>query len=253
MIPKTIHYCWFGQKEKPELAKKCIASWKTYCPDYTFMEWNEATYDLSSAPLFVKQAMEAKKWAFATDYIRYQVVYEYGGIYLDTDVQVIKNLDPFLRDSAFFGFESDNQYVASGLGFGAEKGAKILRDLMQVYENASFLDANGQCILFPPNTLKEKDVFLSKGVVFNGKEQLLSDGTHIYPKEYFCPLSWQTKILRKSKRTVAIHWYSFSWSSEEDVRYARIDWFLRSPKRMIRKVIGQERYDQLKKRLKPKK
>ena len=97
MIPKVIHYCWFGGGKKPKLAKKCISSWKTYCPGYKLIEWNESNYDLSSAPQFVREAAEAKKWAFVSDYVRLQVVYQYGGIYLDTDVELLRNID-FLLD-----------------------------------------------------------------------------------------------------------------------------------------------------------
>ena len=107
MIPKIIHYCWFGRNPKPKLAEKCIKSWKKYCPEYEIIEWNEDNYDLSSAPLYVRQAYEAKRWAFVTDYIRLQVIYENGGIYLDTDVELRKSLDPLLVHQAYFGFEDE--------------------------------------------------------------------------------------------------------------------------------------------------
>ena len=102
MIPKIIHYCWFGKDEKPKLAKKCIASWKKYCPDYQIIEWNEDNYDISSAPLFVRQAIEAQKWAFASDYVRLKVVYEHGGIYLDCDTFPISKFDDNLLSNDFF-------------------------------------------------------------------------------------------------------------------------------------------------------
>ena len=107
MIPKTIHYCWFGGNPLPKLAKKCIKSWKKYCPDFEIIEWNEANFDISSAPLYVRQAYEAKKWAFVTDYVRLYALTSYGGIYMDTDVEVIKPLDFFLNHDAFSGFESE--------------------------------------------------------------------------------------------------------------------------------------------------
>ena len=129
MIPKIVHYCWFGRGEKPKLAEKCIKSWHRYCPDYKFIEWNEDNYDIALAPVFVQDAVKAKKWAFAVDYIRYQVIYEHGGIYFDTDVEVLKNFDSFRRNKAFFFFLF-NKYIASGLGFGAEKGTPILQELM---------------------------------------------------------------------------------------------------------------------------
>lgn len=104
-IPKVIHYCWFGHDPKPKLAEKCIKSWKKKCPDYKIIEWNEENFDISACPLYVRQAYEAKKWAFVTDYVRLKVVYEHGGIYLDTDVELKKNLDFLLNHKAYFGFE----------------------------------------------------------------------------------------------------------------------------------------------------
>ena len=141
-IPRTIHYCWFGRNPLPKLAQKCIKSWKKYCPDYEIIQWNEDNYDLSAAPLYVRQAYEAKKWAFVTDYVRLQVVYEHGGIYLDTDVELIKKLDPLLQYDAYFGFE-DGKHIATGLGFGAVKGAPILRELMEDYHDIPFILPDG--------------------------------------------------------------------------------------------------------------
>ena len=120
-IPKVIHYCWFGHNPKPEQALSCIASWKEKCPDYQIIEWNEDNYDISSAPLYVRQAYQEKKWAFVTDYVRLQVVFENGGIYLDTDVELKKSLNALLGYRAYFGFE-DATYINTGLGFGAKQG-----------------------------------------------------------------------------------------------------------------------------------
>ena len=130
MIPKIIHYCWFGRNPKPELAVKCIKSWKKRCPDYEIIEWNEDNFDISSCPLYVRQAYEAKKWAFVSDYVRLKVVYDEGGVYLDTDVELKKGLDALLAYDAYFGFE-DGTHVNTGLGFGAVKGAPILKEMMQ--------------------------------------------------------------------------------------------------------------------------
>ena len=118
MIPKIIHYCWFGYGPKPKLAEKCIRSWKKYCPDYQIIEWNENNFDISACPLYVRQAYEARKWAFVTDYVRLKVIYENGGIYMDTDVELKKNLDNLLPYNAYFGFEN-YWVIATGLGFGA--------------------------------------------------------------------------------------------------------------------------------------
>lgn len=124
MIPKKIHYCWFGRNPLPELAVRCIESWKKYCPDYEIIEWNEDNYDINKIS-YVKEAYQARKWAFVTDYVRLDVVNQYGGIYLDTDVELLKSLDPLLKYKSFFGME-EGKFIATGLGFGAEKGTKIL-------------------------------------------------------------------------------------------------------------------------------
>lgn len=126
LLPKTIHYCWFGNNEKPKLFYKCYKSWKRFCPDYEIIEWNESNIDISSCPLYVQQAFEEKKWAFVTDYIRLKIIYENGGIYLDTDVELLKPLDDLLVYNAYFGFE-DEKHINTGLGFGAAKGFELLK------------------------------------------------------------------------------------------------------------------------------
>ena len=110
-IPKVIHYCWFGGNPLPKAAIKCIKSWKKHCPDYQIIEWNEDNYDISSAPLFVRQVFDARKWGFIADYIRLEIIYTHGGIYLDTDVEAIQSFDELLKNSAFWGFEYDNLFI----------------------------------------------------------------------------------------------------------------------------------------------
>lgn len=147
MIPKIIHYCWFGRNPKRKLERKCIESWKKFCPDYQIIEWNEDNYDLESAPMFVRQAIEAKKWAFATDYIRLKVIFEYGGVYMDTDVELVKPLDSVLDNTVYFGLQYSNSIIMSinsGLGFGTEKHTGFQHELMAIYESESFLLSNGE-------------------------------------------------------------------------------------------------------------
>lgn len=255
MIPKVIHYCWFGEAKKPRMAKKCIRSWKKYCPDYQIIEWNETNYDISAAPLFVQQAIEAKKWAFAVDYIRYDVVYKYGGIYFDTDVQVLKKLDFLLKDKAFFGMQFNN-VVASGLGFGSEAGAPILRDLMNSYLDAPFFLPDGKYDT-TPCPKRDKPVFEKYGYSLGGTEQIIDGGIHIYPKDYFCPLSWKNRKMRKTANTVSVHWFAASWYTKAQrkeyilkIRRDKRDSFNRSSKDCVKKILGSRNYTRLKHLLK---
>lgn len=214
MIPKKIHYCWFGRNPKPKLAEKCLRSWKKYCPDYEIIEWNEDNYDLNSAPLYVRQAYEAKKWAFVTDYVRLQVVYDYGGIYMDTDVELVKPLDHLLDNKAYFGFE-DKTYIATGLGFGAEAETGILKELMDDYQDIPFLLPDGTYDTSPcPG--RNTTVFLKHHLVQDGSYQILEGNILILPSIYLCPIDFETKLRRYSPDTISIHWYDASWQTEQE-------------------------------------
>lgn len=135
-IPKIIHYCWFGRNEKPAIIKKCIKSWKKYCPDYQIIEWNEDNFDVNSVP-FCQQAYEAKQWAFVSDYVRLKVLLDYGGIYMDTDVELIRSIDAMLPLGCFIGFQHE-QFVSNGLIVGAEPHNAFIQENASVYENLSF-------------------------------------------------------------------------------------------------------------------
>lgn len=251
MIPKLIHYCWFGRNPLPKLAQKCIKSWKKYCPDYEIREWNEDNFDISSAPLYVKQAYEAKKWAFVTDYVRLDVIYRHGGIYLDTDVEVIRKLDPLLEHHAFFGLES-GKYIATGLGFGAEPKASILYDLMKDYQTIPFI--------LPDNTfdlttcpIRNTTVFAENGILPSEDIQKLNDGTLVFPSEYFCPFELSTGKLKLTLNTYTIHHFSGSWLSPEDhkklkksQRKRRWEQIRYAPNRALMSLLGDEKYSKLK-------
>ena len=122
-IPKVLHYCWFGGAPKPKNIQNCIRSWKKYCPDYEIIEWNEQNFDVSQS-LYTRQAYDARRWAFVADYARLKILYEQGGIYMDTDVELLRSLDDLLVYPAFFGFQHNNE-VATGLGFGAEARSPV--------------------------------------------------------------------------------------------------------------------------------
>ena len=212
MIPKKIHYCWLGGAKKPELAEKCIASWEKICPDYEIIEWNESNLDISSFPLYTRQAYEAKKWGFVPDYIRCWLVYTYGGIYLDTDVEVIKNFDDLLDKPAFLGFEGAN--VNLGSGFGAEAGNPLLLAIMKDYEERPFIKPDGSLDLTPSPALNS-EVLKQHGVALNNKYQEIPGVAAIYPAEYFCPIDYYTGELKATENTYSIHHYMASWMSKK--------------------------------------
>lgn len=262
MIPKTIHYCWFGRNPKPKLAKKCIRSWKKHCPDYQIIEWNEDNFDISACPLYVRQAYEAKKWAFVTDYVRLKVVYDHGGIYLDTDVELRKKPDSLLGNDAYFGFE-DGKYIATGLGFGAIKGHPVLLEMMEDYEGISFIKEDGSYDTLPC-PLRNTHVLLCRGLQQEDKLQTLEDNILILPSAVLNPVSFFDKKKRIDKDTISIHWYAASWYTKKDWEQKKkrkrevhkrqmevyLDWLIHIPNWAIRFVLGTERYEDFKKRLK---
>ena len=254
-IPKIIHYCWFGGKPKPKLAEKCIKSWKKYCPDYEIVEWNEENFDLSAAPNYVQQARAAGRWAFVTDYVRLCALTEQGGVYMDTDVELVKPLDTFLKHQAFAGFEHPER-IQTGL-LACEKNFPLFREFLAYYDHASFLRPDGT-----PDTTTNVEILtrlcLEKGLVCNDRLQTVA-GLTIYPREIFCPVDFDTKKLKRTRKTVAIHWFSGSWQTEEERQYLlsearRLQQEKRSNLRVAigRRLFGEGGYEKLKSFLKRK-
>ena len=223
MLPKIIHYCWFGGNEKPEAAKKCIASWRTNCPDYELREWNEGSFPLERCPQYVRDAYAAKKYAYVSDFVRLKVLYDHGGFYMDTDVELLKSLAPFLTDRGVIGFEN-NEFVNSGQLLAAEAGHPILTEMMEHYERIDFYRPDGSMYLLGcPHVNTE--ALVNHGLVKNGLEQTVA-GFHVYPADWFNPLDSATGELVKTKNTVSIHWYSMSW----------IPWWKRMRVKILRRV-----------------
>ncbi len=263
MIPKKIHYCWFGGNKKPKLFEKCYKSWKKHCSDYEIIEWNEDNFDLSDCPLYVQQAYEAKKWAFVTDYVRLKVVYDNGGIYLDTDVELKKKLDFLLNNKAFFGFEG-GKYINTGLGFGAEKGADILLEIMRDYDDIPFVKEDGSFdTLSCPR--RNTEIFIRHGLKQNDSMQHVDGDILILPTVYLCPISFETGKRKFSFKTVSVHWFSASWYDGKNVRekikkqqeqYNRqikaekIDRIKHLPNLLLIKILGNQRYNALKNKIK---
>ncbi len=257
MIPKIIHYCWVGGNPLPESAKKCIKSWRKYCPDYEIIEWNESNYDFSSVP-YMKEAYEAKKWGFVPDYARLDIIYRYGGIYLDTDVEIVRSFDPLLELQGFAGFQ-DESLVALGLGFGAEAGNPVIRALMNAYETLHFINASGECNSTPSPRINTAVLAEEFGLIPNGGRQEL-EGMSVFPSEYFCPKSFDDGVLRKTDNTYSIHHFDASWFSEESKQKMIAGWKRRQKRErnlrrreifggFFRKLFGDENWEKIKKRI----
>lgn len=217
MIPKKIHYCWFGRGEKPKLAKKCIASWKKHCPDYEVVEWNEDNFDFQAHP-YAKFCYGQKKWAFLSDYVRLVVVEQYGGIYFDTDVELLRNLDSLLKHEAFYGFEN-NSHVNTGQGFGSEAHHSTIQAMMEQYQKLQPDEQGAYPIIGCP--ILNTQALLPLGLELNGQQQTVA-GAAIYPAEYFNPYESSTGRLNKTKNTVSVHWYSGSWMSKGTILRSKI-------------------------------
>lgn len=210
VIPKKIHYCWFGGAELPEKYRNYIESWKKYCPNYEIIRWDESNYDVSKNR-YMKQAYDQKKWAFVSDYARVDVIYQHGGIYLDTDVELIASFDEFLKWDMFCGFE-DTRMVAWGLGFGAVKGQKLLKALLDVYETRDFVREDGTMDLTGCPVLQSA-VMERYGFKMNGRPQQLRN-IAVYPKEFFAPFTHIAGFGRITDNTHSIHHYEGSWVDE---------------------------------------
>lgn len=214
MIPKTIHYCWFGRNPLPEKARKCIASWRKFFPDYEIKEWNEDNFDVNIIP-YTREAYEAKKYAFVSDYARFWILYRYGGLYFDTDVEVIKSMDDIIECGPFMGVEVPSKnglkpQVAPGLGLGATPGLDLYKLLLDKYATLSFRNLDG--------SLNQKTIVAHTTKVLVGQGLQKTDeiqqvaGVWIYPADYFNPLDSLTGKLKITENTRSIHWYMNSWS-----------------------------------------
>lgn len=211
-IPKIIHYCWFGGNPLPELAVKCIESWKKYCPDYEIVQWNEQNYNVEEIP-YTQQAYAAEKWAFVSDYARFKILYEHGGVYLDTDVELLRPLDDILAKGGFMASESNECHVATGLGVAGPKGLPLFQEILEDYAQSCFLKADGTndttTVVTRVTKILERHGLQRKDMMQQAA------GIMIYPKEYFCPLDFRTKKLNCTANTHAIHYYDGSWWTEE--------------------------------------
>ncbi len=210
MIPKIIHYCWFGRGPLPELAQKCIESWKIHCPDYQIIEWNEDNFDVTSIP-YAKEAYEVGKYAFVADVARLEALYNYGGIYMDTDMELLKPIDELLLHEAFTGFEN-SKLVAMGI-FGAKKRSPFIAEFLAQYRTRHYRLENGTLDM-TTNVSVVTSMLENRGLVKNGSFQQIRD-IAIYPADYFYPKSFTTGKLKLTNNSFAIHHYDASWVPEE--------------------------------------
>lgn len=220
MIPKVIHYCWFGRNPLPESALKCIASWRKFFPNYEIKEWNEDNFDVNTIP-YTREAYEAKKYAFVSDYARFWILYNFGGLYFDTDVEVIKPMGDIIERGPFMGIEVAAQnggapQVAPGLGLGVNPGLGLYKILLDKYSTLKFRNVDGtlnQKTIVTYNT----EVLLEFGLRPINEIQEVA-GVWIYPADYFNPLDSLTGKLKTTENTRSIHWYMNSWSDSSAVR-----------------------------------
>lgn len=231
MIPKIIHYCWFGGNPLPPFAVKCINSWKKYFPDYEIKEWNESNFDVHVIP-YTHDAYLAKKYAFVSDYARFWILYHYGGIYFDTDVEVIRSMEDLLAKGGFMGCEIDegvSYSVAPGLGIAVEAFHPIYKQLLDQYTSRSFYLTDGKMDLTTVVKITT-DVLLRNGLCPCPEIQSV-EGIIIYPVDYFNPWNDALGKLKKTQNTRSIHWYTKTWMNKENIVWK---W----TKRILHRLVG---------------
>ena len=249
MIPKVIHYCWFGRGPMPKMGKKCIESWRKFFPDYEIKEWNEDNFDVNMIP-YMAEAYEAKKYAFVSDYARFWILYHYGGVYFDIDVEVIKPMDEMIAAGPFMACENEPSpgkplFVAPGLGLACEKGHPFYKRCLDLYEGEHF---NYK----PDGGTKTVVEYITELLEAEGLQQVNEiqsvAGIMIYPKEYMCPIKIEGLAMNKTEKTVSIHYYAGTWASpkRQFIRKLgralgpQLTGILISAKRLIRQVFKRK-------------
>ena len=227
MIPKIIHYCWFGNKTKSELVIKCILTWRKYMQDFEIIEWNEQNCDIEAAPNFVKEAYKSKKWAFVSDYFRLKALYEFGGIYLDTDVEIKRKMDNLLNNQLFMCFERKG-YLCTAV-IGAEKNQKDIFTFMNSYNEKEFNEI--------PNSKLMYDFLISNDNV-NISKEYVGQSYIIYPIDYFSPKDFYTGKLNITQQTYAIHHFDGTWKSSKQKSKDKIS-------KILYKLLGQKKFQRL--------
>ena len=216
-VPKVIHYCWFGKSPLPEDAKKCIESWKKFMPEYKIIEWNEENFDINQNK-YVKEAYGSKKYAFVSDYARLKIIYDHGGIYFDTDVELIKRIPEKFLKNGYLARE-DKKYINTGLGFAAKKNNKTIKRMLDDYMVIPFVKEDGAFDMTPCPVRNTKSIKILKHI-----------DLEILQPEYASPLNWKNGVLKITKNTFSIHHYEASWSDDD------------SKKRLIKRHDNAKKY-----------
>lgn len=217
MIPHIIHYCWFGGAPLPPLAVQCVASWKKYMPSWQIMRWDEPNFDIASAPLYVRQAYEARKFAFVSDYVRLWALEQYGGVYVDTDVKVLRSYEPLLNDTAFIGMEESLAHLPGTCVMGCEPHCQWVRDMLEVYKGVEFVKPDGSLDLttnvqrMGASMIRElENEGVREGKWWKDIQYIDKWGLRVYTHDYFSPIT-STRVMRKTKNTYSIHYFAESW------------------------------------------
>ena len=218
MIPHKIHYCWFGRNPLPVSTQNFILAWKKKLPDYEIVEWNEDNFDVNGI-LFTKEAYALKKYAFVSDYVRAYVLFHEGGIYLDTDVEVLRSFSPFLEDRAFLGFEMQGKQVATAV-IGCHKGEKWLLNILKYYESIPFIRFWGK-LNSTPNPILFNETLIAYGLENSDVEQYLNNGIHILPSEIFSAKDYLSKEYYICSKTICVHHFSESWVSHSNSFFSK--------------------------------
>lgn len=243
MIPKIIHYCWFGRNPLPKSAEKCIASWKKYLPDYEIKEWNEDNFNVNIIP-YTADAYKARKYAFVSDYARFWVLFKYGGVYFDTDVEVIRPMKDVLEQGPFMGLEmsGDRLAVNPGLGLATEPESPLFKSILDRYETMTFSLSDGS---LNPYTMipMVTELLVENGLKGDGSVKHVA-GIDVYPPDWFNPFDNLTGKLRKTGNTRTVHWYAKSWMEPEPAWKTHL-------KRVIRRLFGRDFLQKFRPLLKP--
>ena len=212
MIPLVIHYCWFGDNPLTPLAEQCLASWQEHMPDWQIMRWDETNFDIAVAPLYVRHAYEARKFAFVSDYVRLWALERYGGVYVDTDVKVLKSYEPLLNDTAFIGFEESKAHLPGTCVMGCEPHCQWVRDMLALYDGVEFIQPDGSLDL-TTNVERMGAVMMNElreEQYWKRNQYIEKWGLRIYTHDYFSPIT-STRVMRKTKNTYSVHYFAESW------------------------------------------